>query len=148
MKKRYLVLIFSIIFVVSCIKREIYIQRKTLPYKIKSYAEDLLRKPYCYGGSGPECFDCSGLAFYVYRRAGIKIPRASRDIAKAGKKITKLNQVKIGDILVFKLSSGYHVGIYVGNMFFVHSPKKGEFVRKEKLTPFWIKRFLFARRFI
>ena len=33
------------------------------------------REPYCYGGSGPDCFDCSGLAVAAYRFAGVNLSR-------------------------------------------------------------------------
>ena len=46
--------------------------------KILAYAEAQLGKPYVFGATGPDAFDCSGLAMMAYRAAGIAIPRTSR----------------------------------------------------------------------
>ena len=46
--------------------------------KILAYAEAQLGKPYLYGATGPDAFDCSGLAMMAYRAAGITIPRTSQ----------------------------------------------------------------------
>ncbi len=140
------ILILIFILFQGCMKRELYIQRHTLPYRIKHFAEDQIRKPYCYGGKGPRCFDCSGLVYYVFKNFGIELPRSSKEIANKGKIVSTINSLKIGDIIVFKFGKSYHVGIYVGNFFFVHAPKKGELVRKEKINDYWEKRFLFGRR--
>jgi len=37
-------------------------------------------KPYCYGGTGPSCFDCSGLVMMAYRYAGISLPRTTYEM--------------------------------------------------------------------
>jgi peptidoglycan DL-endopeptidase CwlO len=42
-----------------------------------AYARDQLGKPYLWGGTGPDAFDCSGLVMMAYQLAGISIPRTS-----------------------------------------------------------------------
>jgi len=65
--------------------------------------------PYVYGGTTPNGFDCSGLTSYVYRRAGISIPRtASAQKAAA----TPVSNPRPGDLVFFGYPV-YHVGIYV-----------------------------------
>jgi peptidoglycan DL-endopeptidase CwlO len=46
-------------------------------YAVNRYAEIQVaqREPYCYGGTGPDCFDCSGLVVAAYRYAGVNLPR-------------------------------------------------------------------------
>jgi len=65
--------------------------------------------PYVYGGSSPSGFDCSGFTSYVYRQAGISIPRtASAQQAAA----TRVSNPQPGDLVFFGYPA-YHVGIYV-----------------------------------
>jgi cell wall-associated NlpC family hydrolase len=76
---------------------------------IVGIAQSFFGVPYVYGGSSPSGFDCSGLTSYVYRQAGISIPRtASAQQAAA----TRVSDPRPGD-LVFFGSPAYHVGIYV-----------------------------------
>jgi cell wall-associated NlpC family hydrolase len=46
--------------------------------KILAWAEAQLGKPYVYGATGPDAYDCSGLAMMAYRAVGITIPRTSQ----------------------------------------------------------------------
>ncbi|MEW1954684.1 C40 family peptidase [Terrabacter sp. NPDC080008] len=76
---------------------------------IVGIAQSLFGIPYVYGGTTPSGFDCSGFTSYVYRQAGISIPRtASAQQAAA----TRVSSPSPGD-LVFFGSPAYHVGIYV-----------------------------------
>lgn len=72
-------------------------------------AESLFGVPYVYGGTTPSGFDCSGFTSYVYRQAGISIPRTASAQAAAS---TPVSSPRPGD-LVFFGSPIYHVGIYV-----------------------------------
>ncbi|MER7073493.1 C40 family peptidase [Terrabacter sp. NPDC000476] len=65
--------------------------------------------PYVYGGTTPNGFDCSGFTSFVYRQAGISIPRTASAQARAA---TPVSDPRPGD-LVFFGSPIYHVGIYV-----------------------------------
>jgi len=109
----------------------------------------LIGKPYCIGGKGTECFDCSGFVFYVYKEVGLSIAKNTDSQIKEGDKIEKISDVKNGDILFFRMDNNQlHNGIYIGDNYFIHSPKKDFTVRKEKLNKFWIKRFIQARRIL
>jgi cell wall-associated NlpC family hydrolase len=88
---------------------------------------------YVWGGSSPsEGFDCSGFVQYVYARNGVRLPRVSRDQARAGERVAaSLANLKPGDLLFFAGSSGVidHVAIYVGDQTILHaSSRRGEVV--------------------
>jgi cell wall-associated NlpC family hydrolase len=83
--------------------------------KILAYAEAQLGKSYVYGATGPDAFDCSGLAMMAYRAAGIVIPRTSQAQWAYGTQIPA-SQVKPGDLVFFAGADGTpaapgHVGI-------------------------------------
>lgn len=89
--------------------------------KIANFARSLVGKPYVYGSTGPNSFDCSGFVMYVYKNFGINLPRTSQAQAYVGKRIDK-SELKPGD-LVFSntYASLSHVGVYIGDGKFVHS---------------------------
>ena len=69
-------------------------------------------EPYVYGAAGPNAFDCSGLVYYSYRRAGFKhIPRTSSQQAHHARHIKRKN-MRRGDFVFFTGGGGvYHVGV-------------------------------------
>jgi cell wall-associated NlpC family hydrolase len=81
-------------------------------------------KPYGWGASGPNAYDCSGLTSFAYRAAGVSIPRTSRAQAGFGTPVAK-GDLRPGD-LVFFYSPVSHVGLYVGNGKMVHSSTYGK----------------------
>lgn len=75
--------------------------------------------PYKWGGATPQTsFDCSGIVQWSYKKAGINLPRVSRDQYKATQKISP-SEAKAGDLVFFvgHKGSSYitHVGLYIGN---------------------------------
>lgn len=83
------------------------------------YAADQLGKPYQWGGTGPDAFDCSGLAMMAYRAAGVAIPRTSQQQWAADPRVPP-GQEQPGDLVFFAGSDGTpqapgHVGIVIGN---------------------------------
>ena len=89
---------------------------------VVNIARGLLGIPYVYGGSTPSGFDCSGFTQYVFRKAGISIPRTASAQQRAA---TRVSNPKPGD-LVFFGSPAWHVGIYTGNGMMIDSPKPGK----------------------
>ncbi len=84
-----------------------------------SYAEQQLGKPYLWGGTGPDAFDCSGLVMMAYRAAGISIERTSQ-MQWATEQQVPASQVQPGDLVFFAGSDGTvtspgHVGLVIGN---------------------------------
>ena len=77
---------------------------------VVSFAAAQIGKPYCWGGTGPGCFDCSGLAQTAWSWAGVLVPRTADRIAESLPEVD-LAGVRAGDILWWP----GHVGIYAGN---------------------------------
>jgi peptidoglycan DL-endopeptidase CwlO len=82
------------------------------------FAEQQLGKPYLWGGTGPDAFDCSGLMMMAYRSAGIDIPRTSEEQWTFGPRVPE-SQVQPGDLVFFAGSDGTptdpgHVGLVIG----------------------------------
>jgi len=96
-------------------------------------------KPYVWGGSGPNSFDCSGFVYWVFRQFGTYLPRTVRGQYNAGSPVSK-SDLRSGDLVFFKNFS--HVGIYIGNGNFVHAPHTGTKVRVESLSiPYRVKNY-------
>jgi len=121
-------------------------------HKIENLAKSFLGTPYVWGATGPNKFDCSGFTQWVYRDAGINIPRVSRDQARVGQFIS-YNQLQKGDMIFFdthKKRTGRvsHVGIYLGSGNFIHASSAGKSVVIYNFDqkPFYKKRFLWGRR--
>ena len=84
-----------------------------------AYAEQQLGKPYLWGGTGPDAFDCSGLVMMAYRAAGIDIARTSQVQWTTEQRIPA-SQVQPGDLVFFAGADGTptspgHVGLVIGN---------------------------------
>jgi cell wall-associated NlpC family hydrolase len=86
--------------------------------KAVSYAEQQMGKPYLFGGTGPDAFDCSGLVMMAYRAAGVNIARTSQEQWKTLPKVPA-DKVVAGDLVFFAGSDGTptapgHVGLVIG----------------------------------
>jgi peptidoglycan DL-endopeptidase CwlO len=82
------------------------------------YAEQQLGKPYQWGATGPDAFDCSGLVMMAYRAAGVDIPRTSQQQWVWGPQVSP-SQVQPGDLVFFAGADGTptspgHVGLVIG----------------------------------
>ena len=98
-----------------------------------TYAEAQLGKPYCWGGQGPGCFDCSGLVLAAYAAAGIHIARTTYQWQQDGPQIP-LSQIQPGDLLFSVGSDGTptnpgHVVMYLGGGRVIQAPQTGEDVQ-------------------
>jgi cell wall-associated NlpC family hydrolase len=116
---------------------------------ISQAALDLRGVPYRYGGSTPESgFDCSGLVQWVFRRAGIILPRETQDQFLLGATV-KREALAPGDLVFFTTGRhpASHVGIVIGPDAFVHAPNSRGVVRVERLSSrYWQRRYVGARR--
>ncbi|MBM4376144.1 MAG: C40 family peptidase [Deltaproteobacteria bacterium] len=88
-------------------------------------------RPYCWGGAGPECFDCSGLTYTSWRAAGRTIPRTS-ELQREKLAPVPMHALEPGDIL---WRPG-HVGLYVGNGWVIHAPGAGKPVQYQAAAKF------------
>jgi len=97
------------------------------------YAAEQLGKPYQWGGTGPDAFDCSGLAMMAYRAAGLAIPRTSQQQWAAGPRVAP-GQQEPGDLVFFAGSDGTaqapgHVGIVLSGTEMIEAYASGFPVR-------------------
>jgi len=106
--------------------------------------------PYRRGGNNYETgFDCSGFVRTMYEQTlGLMLPRRAEQQAAATEKIDR-SELQPGDLVFFNTMrrAFSHVGIYVGDNKFIHSPKPGAEVRVEDMRiSYWSRRFDGARR--
>jgi cell wall-associated NlpC family hydrolase len=94
-----------------------------------AYAYSQLGKPYCYGGAGPDCFDCSGLTMMAWAQAGVTMSHGSSDQMASFPSVS-MDELQPGDLVFWN----GHVGIYVGNGSVLHAPHTGTVVQ---ITPIW-----------
>jgi cell wall-associated NlpC family hydrolase len=120
-------------------------QTATIPSRAERAAAAAIHQvgaPYQYGGTGPAGFDCSGLVYYSFRKAGVEVPRTSADLFHATRPVS-LDDARPGDLVFFRLEDKVsHVGIYLGNRRFVHAPSHGGSVEVESLENRYFERHL------
>ena len=113
-------------------------------------AMGFLGVPYRRGGNSAETgFDCSGFVRAMYEQTvGLMLPRRANEQAAATQSIDK-KDLQPGDLVFFNTmrQAFSHVGIYVGEGKFIHSPRPGAQVRVEDIgQSYWQRRFDGARR--
>jgi cell wall-associated NlpC family hydrolase len=127
--------------------------RQTVGHKASDLvvtAMGFLGVPYRRGGNSVETgFDCSGFVKAMYQQTvGLILPRKAEQQAAATEKIERAD-LQPGDLVFFNTMrrAFSHVGIYVGEGKFIHSPKPGAEVRVESMgVAYWSRRFDGARR--
>lgn len=105
---------------------------------------------YASGGNTPETgFDCSGFVRYVFKQAAsLTLPHSALAISQLGKTVPK-NDLQPGDLVFFNTlrNTFSHVGIYLGNNRFIHSPSAGGKVRVDNMQEgYWSTRYSGAQR--
>jgi len=119
---------------------------------LTSAAMDLIGVRYRRGGTSTETgFDCSGFTRHVFETSlGLVLPRrADEQATAAGLVAVKREDLRPGDLVFFNTlkRTFSHVGIYIGDNRFVHSPRPGKGVRTEDMSfAYWARRFTGARR--
>lgn len=98
-----------------------------------AFALDEIGKPYVWGATGPNTYDCSGLMLRAFQAAGINLPRVSRQQFYAGGHVP-VSQAQPGDLLFYATdpsdpSTIHHVMLYMGNGQVVEAPYTGQSVR-------------------
>jgi hypothetical protein len=118
-----------------------------------SYAVAQLGKPYLWGGTGPDAFDCSGLMMMAYRATGISIPRTTFQQVLTGTPVYGLGTLAPGDLLFSAGTDGTaadpgHVGMYIGSGLVIEAPQTGEPVMITPLTGYWQQNTVAIRRIV
>ena len=113
--------------------------------RLVQLAQNMLGTPYRYGGISPRTgFDCSGLVYYTHKMLGYTLPRTSSAQYHASQRVPRTKLLP-GDLVFFKINRSKisHVGIYLGDGQFIHSPSSGKVVSVGSLEdPYWKKRFI------
>lgn len=120
--------------------------------KLVAAAECFMGAEYSWGGtSSNDGFDCSGLAWAIYQLNGLSLPRSAADQFRAGTAVSRAQLLK-GDLVFFAASPNRaisHVGIYVGEIAFIHAPGKDKKIRKDSLdTSYFKEHFSGARTYL
>jgi cell wall-associated NlpC family hydrolase len=121
---------------------------QTAPQRGLAIARSLIGAPYRYGGADPRGFDCSGLVYYAFRKAGMEIPRTTSGQYRRSRRVA-MSRLRPGDLLFFTISRDKpsHVGIYAGDGAFIHAPSSGKSVGYASLDDdYWRTRLIGSGR--
>ena len=105
--------------------------------KALAFAKTQLGKPYRFGATGPNAYDCSGLTGAAWRAAGVSLSRTSQAQFHNGRAVSK-SELQLGDLVFFYPGSISHVGLYAGNGMLLHASRPGKPVQyiKMKYMPY------------
>jgi cell wall-associated NlpC family hydrolase len=113
--------------------------------EVVMYALGLLDVSYQFGGNNPEAgLDCSGMVSFVFKNAvGAVLPHNAAQIAGLARPVAT-DQLQAGDLVFFNTlgRSFSHMGIYLGDGRFIHSPSSKGKIRVESMSnPYFAQRF-------
>jgi peptidoglycan DL-endopeptidase CwlO len=98
------------------------------------FAYDQLGKPYVYGATGPDTYDCSGLVQAAWAAAGVSIPRTTFE-QWANLPHIPMSDLEVGDLILYNGES--HVAMYVGDGYLIDAPHTGAYVEKIPESTSW-----------
>ncbi|WP_416055053.1 NlpC/P60 family protein [Photobacterium phosphoreum] len=103
--------------------------------------------PYRYGGSSKKGIDCSAFVQVGYSSVYQKqLPRTTLELVKKGKQVNR-NKAKEGDLVFFRTGrNSRHVGIYLGNLEFLHASQSKGVIISRLDNPYWKRHFWQIRR--
>lgn len=141
-------------------KAEDSTQSPSLLERYTNAAQDVILKGfelvgvnYRFGGNDAASgLDCSGFVRLVFKETvGLLLPRTAREMSEVGRNVDSNNELKAGDLVFFNTMhrAFSHVGIYLGDNYFLHAPRTGAQVRIESMqNSYWSQRYNGARRVI
>ncbi|WP_433701459.1 NlpC/P60 family protein [Nocardiopsis sp. CA-288880] len=104
---------------------------------VLDFARAQIGKPYVWGGTGPDGYDCSGLVQAAWAQAGVSLPRTTYDQVNAGTRVSR-DEVQPGDLLFFYSESApSHVGIYSGDGMMIHGSNPSKPLEEVSLAAYW-----------
>jgi cell wall-associated NlpC family hydrolase len=139
--------------VTACVSGPVQAQDDTLGGEIAQAAINLLNAPYVPGGIDIQGFDCSGLSWYIHQQNGVDVPRKAEDQSRTARPVL-LPDLAPGDLIFFHMKGSSadrgvdHVGIYIGNGFFIHVSTSARIVAYARLDNVYFRdRIVSAGRF-
>jgi peptidoglycan DL-endopeptidase CwlO len=99
-----------------------------------AFVYDQLGKPYQWGGTGPDAYDCSGLVQAAWAAAGVSIPRTTYDDWTSLPHVST-SSIEPGDLILYSGES--HVAMYVGDGYIIDAPQTGEDVERIPMSTSW-----------
>jgi cell wall-associated NlpC family hydrolase len=157
MNMRYgLLLIFTVSILASCAGgKKARIRAQKIDRVIQT-ARSYTGTPYKWGGTNRSGMDCSGLLIRSFQSVQVDIPRTSKEQSKTGVKV-KLKDIEKGDLLFFATSKRKrkitHVGLVTSvrgrdDIRFIHASSSLGVIENNLYSPYYRKRFRFARRIL
>ncbi|MCY9784786.1 NlpC/P60 family protein [Nocardiopsis sp. EMB25] len=110
-----------------------------------NFAYNQIGKPYVWGGTGPNGYDCSGLVQAAWGAAGVRLPRTTYDQVNAGTRVSWSN-MQPGDLIFFRGPNPTHVGMYAGDGMMVHAPNSQSTISEVSLSGYYQSVFYAAVR--
>jgi peptidoglycan DL-endopeptidase CwlO len=99
-----------------------------------AFAYAQLGKPYAWGATGPDAYDCSGLVQAAWAAAGVSIPRTTYDDWASLPHVSS-SSIEPGDLILYSGES--HVAMYVGDGYIIDAPQTGEDVERIPMNTSW-----------
>ena len=125
------------------------VQQNSQAMAVLAVAQDMLGQPVVWGGASPaQGFDCSGLVQYVYRQAGINLPRTADLQFLTGRTVLP-DALQPGDLVYFTTyePGASHVGIYIGANKFIHTSFSQGIVSVADINDsYFVQRYYGAKR--
>ena len=146
-----MLLAISVAFAISSCSSSTSTRKDASPKiaEVLAVADDLTGTPYCYAGTTPDCFDCSGFVYHCFSQVGINLPRTSKELFTVGTKVDEDNLAP-GDLVFFNTNgkSISHVGIYMDDGKFIHSSTSSGVILTSLGDRYWAPRYVGARRVV
>jgi cell wall-associated NlpC family hydrolase len=108
-----------------------------------TFALAQLGKPYIFGASGPDSYDCSGLTMAAWAAAGVQLPHYTVAQYQLGTPVAATSLLAPGDLIFIPGDDGslippnpQHVGIYLGDGYVIEAPQTGDVVKIVPLAAF------------
>ncbi|WP_299062409.1 C40 family peptidase [uncultured Polaribacter sp.] len=150
----FLFIVFSFVMSACSSSKSVVKANKNNTTKVDKIVTNALQYKgvsYKYGGTTRQGMDCSGLIYVAYGSQNVQLPRVSRNMAKAGRKVAVSN-VKKGDLLFFKTNKNSntinHVGLVVshknGQIRFVHASTSRGVIVSTLSEKYWKNAFVKA----
>ena len=135
----------------SSVAQELEKRRRASPSRLAHVVEGYLGIPYKWGGNTRAGMDCSAFVRVIFRKTyGIELPLTARQIYRVGRPVNRLQDLKLGDLVFFRLAlSGpgiSHVGIYLGKERFAHVGVSTGATITSLDNPYFRRRYVGARR--